>query len=132
NAKEDGKNPRIGHCGSDWNRGRSDEQSPQFVRCALRSEVTKSVPRPDRRSECGRIELPECEQRVEAEQAQQTQAILGDAEIGIANETSARGEDIFITSGIVMQCSVSVDRECVDGELAAPGVFVPIASEADN
>ena len=67
--------------------------------------------------------------RMETEEAQDAQIILGDARGRIADEADAPLVEIGEPAGIVVDRAVARDRQRVDGEVAPLGVFLPVAAE---
>ena len=73
------------------------------------------------------------ESRVEAEEAQDAQVVLGDAAIGIADEADAVGGKIVDAAEEVGDCAARrVGVERVDGEVASGGVLMPVVGEGDH
>ena len=84
---------------------------------------------PHRRRETGAVGRSRADLRVEAEEAQDAQMILGDAPRRIADEADAPRRDVGEPSCIIMQRARRVERQSVDGEIAAQRVGGEIAPE---
>src|SRR5690606_22070760 len=65
------------------------------------------------------------------EESQDAQVILGDALRGITDEADDPGGEIVPPAGEIMQGTVSVGVERVDGEIAPRGILGPVRSEGD-
>ena len=67
--------------------------------------------------------------RLEAEEAQDAQIILGDAACRIADEADLASGEIVETADIIVDDAVRRDRQRVDGEVAPLGIDLPVAPE---
>ena len=52
--------------------------------------------------------------------------------VGIADEADAAGDDVGVAADRIVDRAAGIDRERVDGEIAAAGIRRPVAAEADD
>ena len=69
---------------------------------------------------------------IEAEEAEDAQIILLDAVFRLADEAHAPGDKIAIAAKRIKHRSVAIGIECVQGEVAALRVLLPILGEGDG
>ena len=68
---------------------------------------------------------------METEEPQNAQEILGDARRRVADEPHPVPSQVVDSADRIVHRAVAVDRERVDGEVAALGVLLPAAAELD-
>ena len=66
---------------------------------------------------------------VEAEEAQHAQAIFGDAGVGIADEAHTPRGEIAAAVERIVESTVEIGVERIEGEIAPAGIFQPIVGE---
>ena len=102
-AEDDRQDARLLHQRDDLDGARRDDDAAHLLPDALGGEIAQVVPRADAAPRARRRRsAPSPYARVKAEEAEDAQAILGDAAIGVADETDAAGHEIGIAAdGIV-------------------------------
>lgn len=95
-------------------------------------EFAKPVASADRRRQTVRVDRPLSVFGMEAKEAEDAQPILGDAPIGIADETDAMLKDIPISADGIGHGTGVIDGKGIDREVTAARVGLPVAAKADD
>ena len=104
-GKDDAEDPGILHGAERFHRPLAGDELPHLLSDPLRREFAQPLPRPDRGGEPGRIELVMAVFGMEAEEAEDAQAILGDSLRRVADEADAAGDDVVMAADrIVDRC----------------------------
>src|SRR5262249_19660555 len=75
------------------------------------------------------VHLARAEGGVDAEETQNTQEVLLDTRLRLADETYAARGNVVEPADIIVHHAVGADRERIDGEIAPPRIADPITAE---
>ncbi len=108
---------------------RRDEKLHQFAADPLARQRREAVARDDAGVQPVAVRHAVRIRRLEAEEAQDAQIILGDAAGRIADEADPAFGEIVETADVIVDDAVGRDRQRVDGEVAPLGIDLPVAPE---
>ncbi len=131
-AQEPGEKSMVGEDADGLSAVARHENLHQFVTDALARQEREAFALGPRCGQTLGVGLHLGVFRVEPEEAQDSQVVLADARMRVADETHPPRREVRDALGVVVDVSVAIERQRIDGEVAPQRIDGEVASEMND